>query len=704
LKKLIEQLTEYLREGTLVSRSDAMVSGILGALANIFFYVVFKYGFHLPYENFWLRMVATLLCISLIFMHRLPESFSPYFPYFWHTFLIIILPFTFTVNLLMNNFHELWLYWEIFMVFVLMMFVPNWLLFMFDLLTGVLGAILFHNLSVPYVPLNPTFNIPLYSIVISFSIVAGSIFSFANRNTLKELERKKAEEKYRALEALAGSIAHEMRNPLSQVRQNLDEILLELPRSSTENDYASLPKKNIETIQKRAIQAQTAINRGLQVITVTLGNFRNTDVSKKELTCLSATTITRKAIEEYGYASEHERQKIYLSPGEDFIFLGEENNYILLFHNLLENALQILQQVPDGRLAITIQRGESVNRILIRDNGPGIPPNILPRIFEPFFTSGKKNGTGLGLAFCQRVMKSFNGQISCKSEVGIFTEFTLEFPVLDKATINKFERNLYAEYTPFLAGKNVLMAAIPEAYVPSIRQQLMPLKIGLDNAEDNNKALEMLAANHYDLVLSGISPLPAGTAKLGNIVKNKDRNIPVVGCSFSPLPPVDTINGVASVIIMPPALPELLNAMKSSLEMARETLKESLSGKTVLVADDLDFNRRVIKLMLNKLGITIFEASNGLEALNILKSQPCDLLVIDMRMPVLDGFETAQRIRAMPSPYRDIPILGLSGNLDNATLKLAKESGINDTLLKPVKLKPFLQKVTSMLKVNTPAA
>lgn len=153
---------------------------------------------------------------------------------------------------------------------------------------------------------------------------------------------------------------------------------------------------------------------------------------------------------------------------------------------------------------------------------------------------------------------------------------------------------------------------------------------------------------------------------------------------------------------MPPVLSELLSAMKSALEMVRETLRESLSGKTVLVADDLDSNRRVIKLMLNKLNVTIIEASNGLEVLEILKSQPCDLLISDMRMPVLDGFETAKRIRSMPAPYNALPILGLSGNLDNATLKMLKESGINDSLIKPLKLNPFLQKVSSMLKISQP--
>jgi len=204
-------------------------------------------------------------------------------------------------------------------------------------------------------------------------------------------------------------------------------------------------------------------------------------------------------------------------------------------------------------------------------------------------------------------------------------------------------------------------------------------------------------------VLAELSLPPSGAAEFAKSLKNAGRDIPVVACSGSANPSADNSGDIDALISMPPALPELLNALKSSLETARSTLQESLSGKSVLVADDLDFNRRVIRLMLDKLGVTVLEASNGVEALDILKSQPCDLLIMDMRMPVLDGFETATCIRSSTSPWRDIPILGMSGNLDNATLKMAKESGIDDSLIKPLKLKPFLQKVSAILKITQPA-
>ncbi|WP_245153570.1 response regulator [Chlorobaculum sp. 24CR] len=456
-------------------------------------------------------------------------------------------------------------------------------------------------------------------------------------------------------------------------------------------------------LNNRIAKAQMAVNRGLHVIEMTLGNFRKDETSDKDMICISAATATRKALEEYGYASEEERRMIHLHPAEDFIFRVEENSYMLVMYNLIVNALQILQSTHGGRIDITLLRGEKMNRILIRDNGPGIPPKILSQIFDPFFTSGKKGGTGLGLVFCQRVMHSFKGRITCESEPGAYTEFTLEFPVLDQATVNHYESSLYAAYAPALSGKKALLAGIPEAYAQLLRRQLTPLHIALDEAADGDLALELIDANRYDFVLADMSLPPSGAEKLAKSLKNRGRNIPIVAYSTSVNASTDTTrSSVSALIPMPPALPELLEAIKNSLEMVRETLKNSLAGKSVLVADDLDFNRRVIKLMLDKLGITICEASNGLEAIELLKSRHFDLLIMDMRMPVLDGFETAKRIRSTPSAWRDMPILGMSGDLDNTTLKLAIESGINDSLIKPLKLKSFLQKVSAMLKISQP--
>ena len=705
--KVISHLREFIKDGTVIARSNTIAVALFGTPAHFLFYFLFRYGFHLPYESLALRLIAALLCLSALFKSRLPATLQLYFPFYWHVSMIFVLPFIFTVNLIMNNFHELWLYWEIFMVFVLIMFVPHWVMFFFDLCIGVLCAILFCMISNPHLQLHPTFNIPLYSIVFVFSIFVGYAFSFSNWQSMKNEERQKAEEKNLALQALAGGIAHEMRNPLGQIRHNLDEILQELPQSNSET-IAKVTAKNIETINRRVGQAQMALNRGLHVIDMTLGNFRNDDVSREDFTCLSAAATTRKAIDEYGYASEHERQMVHLESSDDFMFRGDENSYILVIYNLLVNALHFLQTTQDGRIDIRMEQGVTVNRIIVKDNGPGISSDHITKIFDPFFTSGRKGGTGLGLAFCRRIMRSFGGDILCNSEKGKFTEFFLSFPVLDKALIDDYETKLHDEYKPIFSGKRLLIAGTSPESLAMIRRQLSPFGFGTNVASDGAQALNMIVSSRYDLLLADIDLPFLNAAELAQKIKENGKEIPVVAYTSSkhPVPgkKLAETSGIDTWISMPPALSELLYALKTSLQTARETLKESLDGKTVLVVDDLDFNRRVIKSMLNKLGVTILEASDGQAALDILKNHQCDLLIMDMRMPVLDGFEASRRIRSGLSAYRNIPILGLSGNLDNASLKMAKQSGMNDCLIKPVKLKEFLQKVAVMLKNDPPVA
>jgi two-component system CAI-1 autoinducer sensor kinase/phosphatase CqsS len=706
MNKITNYLSAAFDQGTNISRFNIFYASIIGASGHFFLFFIYRYIFHIHWENLPTRIIGVILCIGAIIKLKKPHFLGRFFGIYWHFMLIYVLPFIITLFALKNNFEEPWLYWEIFMVFVLISFVPHWLMFFFDLLAGIAFAVTCYMLTTPWeTAFQPvSFNIPLYGVVVAFSIFAGYLFNYSNLQGMRAEEQHKAAEKTMALKALSGSIAHEMRNPLSQIRYNIDEVLNELSQCDTANSVNTASPRSIEIINKRLSQAQMAVNRGLHVITMTLGNFRTTDVPREELTCLSAMTVTRKAIEEYGYATEQEKHMIYLQPGDDFIFLGEENNYILLLYNLLVNSLHFLHSIPGGKIEIRLTKGAQANYIFIRDNGPGISAKILPRIFEPFFTSGKKDGTGLGLAFCKRVMYSFNGEITCISEELKYTEFILKFPVPEQATISEYKSKLYKEYSAFFADKRVLIAGIPEVNLPLFRRLLAPLRIIKDEASDGNETLKMIEENRYDLVLANTNLTQFSIDDLLKKIKTSQRNIPVIACSSSKNPVINNFGGADALISIPPALPELLSAMKNALDTVRETLKKSVSGKTVVVADDLDANRKVIKSMLNKLGVTILEANNGLEALALLESQSCDLLIIDLRMPVLDGFDTAKRIRSADASYREIPILGLSGNLDNETLNMVSECGIDDSLLKPLKLKPFQEKVSVMLRISMPCS
>lgn len=96
---------------------------------------------------------------------------------------------------------------------------------------------------------------------------------------------------------------------------------------------------------------------------------------------------------------------------------------IAVMHNLLKNSLHY-----KAKIEITLKAGDDYNYLYFKDYGLGIEQDKLKLLFESFFTSGKKDGTGLGLPFCKRAMVAFGGGISCESEIGEWTEFVLKFP------------------------------------------------------------------------------------------------------------------------------------------------------------------------------------------------------------------------------------------------------------------------------------
>jgi two-component system CAI-1 autoinducer sensor kinase/phosphatase CqsS len=142
----------------------------------------------------------------------------------------------------------------------------------------------------------------------------------------------------------------------------------------------------------------------------------------------SMALVVDQALESYPFRDD-ERQLITWVPETDFRFRGSD---ILMRHvlfNLIKNALRALAEADHGGIEIRLEPGEPVSRLIFRDTGIGIPPEIQDHLFEPFVTGSRGNGgTGIGLAFCRRVVESFEGSITCRTQRGSFTEFVVTLP------------------------------------------------------------------------------------------------------------------------------------------------------------------------------------------------------------------------------------------------------------------------------------
>lgn len=217
---------------------------------------------------------------------------------------------------------------------------------------------------------------------------------FTKNNTQNKVEN---------LKSLAGSIAHETRNPLSAIKGCCEII-----------------KNNLDEAVEYLDLISISSSRGLSMVDMILQNIRDEEIDKDKFLNLSIASVVESAIKEFAFESEEQKELVNISLENDFIFKGNETLMIFVLFNLLKNSLYY-------KAKINIWLDGDKKCLYFKDNGVGIPANKLESIFDSFFTSNKKGGTGLGLPFCKRVMKSFDGDISCKSVEGEGVEFCLNF-------------------------------------------------------------------------------------------------------------------------------------------------------------------------------------------------------------------------------------------------------------------------------------
>jgi signal transduction histidine kinase len=244
-------------------------------------------------------------------------------------------------------------------------------------------------------------------------------------------------EKMQVMQSLSANIAHEMRTPLSGIRASItgsEDIFLNMLEAyeccSSEDPKRFPPLREDYMARLRATprRIQLMIDQANNVIDMLLMNLRDSALDRTLLRPIDAKELILQAVDRYPFKSG-QRERLQLDLQQNFSFLGVESLCIYILFNLLKNAYYSLQSAQKGEISISLRQGDSRNFLIFRDTGLGIDEAIIGRIFDGFFTT-KHDGTGAGLAFCKRTVESFGGQISCRSQLGEFAEFTIELPLM----------------------------------------------------------------------------------------------------------------------------------------------------------------------------------------------------------------------------------------------------------------------------------
>jgi PAS domain S-box-containing protein len=247
------------------------------------------------------------------------------------------------------------------------------------------------------------------------------------------LEKKIAEDRADTIKLFSASMAHELRTPLRAIQSGAEGIAQYFKQLFEGYEMARAAGLDVPYINPIHYRSLVSVFDNIHVETqalfsildMLLVNANLSEVDKKSFKTLSIKQCVEQALQRYPFAPD-EKELIHWTPG-DFSFQGDDLLMIHIIFNLMKNALHYVKAANKGDIQMWVGENDQYNILYFKDTGQGIDAEILPRIFERFFTR-TRHGTGVGLAFCQLVMQSFGGDITCESVKGEYTQFTLTFP------------------------------------------------------------------------------------------------------------------------------------------------------------------------------------------------------------------------------------------------------------------------------------
>ena len=681
------------------------IMGLFGLVGFPLFYFVWSNIFPQEFEDLRFRTLTAILSIPWVFYHRLPYWFRSFFPIYLIISCWVMIPFFFSFMLLKNEWSLVWTMSNMAGLFLLIILINDWLVVSLLTISAYLfatvvvffldGSIGYKNFQFEYIP------------IFLFGIVGSIIFSH-KKNIASQT-------KISLLHSLSGSIAHEMRNPLNSIINaigSLQSILPEKP-GKPEKDrcdlHYELSRSGLISLHNVIEESSETVIRANKIIDSILADMQGKSLDLKIFKRVAAQESIQSAISSFSYDIPEDRKLIKNLAKTDFDFFGDKDLFIYILFNLIKNALSYKAK-PGFVLEIVTETGPTGNTIRVRDTGPGIPASKRERIFDAFYTSGKKGGIGLGLSFCKRVMNSFGGSITCTSKKDEGAEFILHFPLYN----SKVTENLKKEV---LQTKNILIADDSQSNRLIIEKYLKEWYCSTEHAENGTQALSMLTRQSFDMILMDLEmPVMTGDEATKRIRLEKHDNpslsarykeVPIIGISsLSEAAAKSRVlsSGMNDFISKPLRKENILALFEkyffSETQLVIYSTELALDNNDVLVVDDNLTSRRFMSFILERMGAHVAQAENGEQAIQCMEKNDYDIVFMDMEMPVLNGVNATQMIRKGKcfkrfTKYREIPIIALTGNTDAENIALTKQSGMNDHLGKPVS-KEDLAKVLSI--------
>jgi len=376
--------------------------------------------------------------------------------------------------------------------------------------------------------------------------------------------------------------------------------------------------------------------------------------------------------------------------------------------NLVSNAMKFTNR---GEVFISVKVAqqtaeELVLQFNIRDTGIGIPEDKLNKLFKAFSqvdssTTRKYGGTGLGLAISEKLVKLMGGEISVESEVGVGTTFS--FTIKSKAGVNA-RRNYVHLNVAGLNGKHILVVDDNTTNRDILETQLKQWKFTPLMAECGQQALEILAADTpVDLIISDMNMPNMDGVQLAKKIRKKRPEVPIILLSSMGNEQSRKEAHLFNSILTKPTRHHALHKhIIEQLKEKRSLVKEVEAVKShfsedfarqypmeILIAEDNLVNQKLASRILSKMGYRPDITANGHDALNAMTQKKYDMVLMDVQMPGMDGYEATRFIRE--NMTHQPVIVAMTANAMPEDKELCLRTGMDDYLSKPMKIADIME-------------
>jgi signal transduction histidine kinase/DNA-binding response OmpR family regulator len=464
--------------------------------------------------------------------------------------------------------------------------------------------------------------------------------------TLAEQARDMAEAANATKSQFLANMSHELRTPLNAII-GYSELLQEEAEELGQDDF-------IPDLRK----IYTAGNHLLGLINDVL------DLSKIEagkmdlfLETFDLNTVLKEVVSTIQPLLEKKYNTLTLAYDDQ---LGHMHTDLTKLRQMLLNLMSNAAKFTDkGHVRFEVKRDGEWFNFCVTDNGIGMTTEQLKNLFQPFTqadssTTRRYGGTGLGLAITKKFAQMIGGTIWAESEFGYGSTFVLSLPVQAKITPDT-QIETEAEPETLLKGDGIILVIDDDVIICELLQEeLSKLGYAVAVAPDGNQGLKLAHKLRPDCIILDVNMPEKDGWEVLSILKNDSllAPIPVVMMSIN----IDKQKGYAMGAT--DCLDKTMVHSQLPIILKKHHIGEH-AGDVVMVVEDEEELRQFLTLFLEYKGLQVFQAENGQVALTHLEHKKPALIILDLNMPVMDGFEFLEHLQNNDK-WRSIPVVVLT--------------------------------------------